>query len=107
MTVDNTKSEYSSLWDIDQIIDRGTTTVGSGTTAIHTLSDANYPSTHEVQFKPTGSTKWYEVGQNATSNTIATLFTFYTYTLGSSLYVVTSSAGTVRHFVWQDKLNYD
>lgn len=106
MSVDNTKAKYSSMWDIDQQVASGTTSVSSGTTAIYTLPSSTEPSTHEVQFKPSGSTKWFDVGTGATSNTVATLFTFYTYTLGSSLYVVTSSAGTIRYYIYQDKINY-
>lgn len=106
MSVDNTKAKYSSLWDIDQQVATVTASVSATATSIYTLSDSSNPSVYEAQFKPTGSTKWYDVGDGATANTQATLFTFYTYTSGGSIYVVPSVAGIARLFIYQDKVNY-
>lgn len=67
MAIDNTKLDYSSLWDIDKIIDfrTRTTSVASGS-----FSSVNIPHTYGyrpyiiAQYKPSTQSVWFESGQN-------------------------------------------
>lgn len=106
MAVDDSKIGYYSGWDIDQLVDTDTVSVSSGDSLVLTISgDPTIPVAH-AQFQPSGSTKWFDEGTNSTNNTQAGLFTFYTYISGSSFRAVTSSAGTIRYYKWQDKVDY-
>jgi len=102
MAVDDTKINYYSGWEIDQIIDQGTVSVGSGTSIVASLSNAENPNVYEVQFQPSGLQEWYMIGQNSTNATIANGFSFSTYVDGADIYITTSSAGTARYFIWSD-----
>lgn len=109
MAVDPTKIAYSSGWDIDQLVTTNTgspTSIGSGSTAIYTITGTVALPDFKVQFKPTGSTFWFEPGTSSTNGTVAGEFTFSTYISGSSIFITTSTAGTARYFVWADKFNY-
>ena len=107
MTVDNTKLQYYSNWDIDQMVASDIKTVGTGTTLIYTVpSNSVALPIFEMQFKPTGSFSWYGAGANSTDGTIGSLFTFYSYLQGTGIYSVTTSSGTVRYFIYSDKINY-
>lgn len=109
MAVDSTKIGYSSTWDIDQLIATNTdnpTSVASGSTAIYTITGSVTLPDFKVQFKPTGSTFWFEPGTSSTNGTVAGEFTFSSYVSGSSIFITTSTAGTARYFVWADKFNY-
>lgn len=106
MPVDNSKLNYFSEWDIDQLLANKDIAVGSGATAIYTIS-GNVPiPEYEVYFKPTGSTFWYQMGTSSSLGTIATTFTAYSYISGSSIFINAPSAGTARYFIWADKVNY-
>lgn len=109
MTVDATKIAYYSGWDIDQLVATNTdnpTTVGSGSTAIYTISGAIALPDFKVQFKPTGSAFWFDTGTNSTDGTIAGVFVFSSYISGPSIFITTSTGGQARYFVWADKFNY-
>lgn len=106
MAVDNDKLNYYSAWDIDQLVASDTVLVGSGATAIYAITSPITLPEFEVQFQPTGSTLWYEVGESSTNATLAGLFTFYSYISGSSVFINAPGAGTARYFIWGDKINY-
>lgn len=101
--MDDSKLIFSSSWDIDQLVDTGTAAVGgAGETTIYTFTgDA---PVFEVQFKPSGDTRWYSAGMNSTSDTTAGLFYFTPYISGSTIKIHTESAGTARYFIWADKV---
>lgn len=106
MATDDSKLNYLSTWDIDQLVTTDSISVGSGATAIYTIT-GNVPIPEfEVQFKPTGSTFWYQMGMSSSSATVATTFMAYSYISGSSIFINAPSAGTARYFVWADKVNY-
>ncbi|CAB4132579.1 hypothetical protein UFOVP253_37 [uncultured Caudovirales phage] len=104
-TLDDTKANYASKWDIDQLFATNTVPVGVGTTAVYTIP-GTIPAipVYEVQLQVGG--KWYQAGGFATSNTIATLQSFSTYISGNQIFITTGVAGTARYFVWTDKVNY-
>lgn len=106
MAVDDTKISYSNTWDIDQQITSSTVAVGAGDTAVLTVPGVNAIPVTEVQFQPTGSTKWFQPGVNSTANTLATNFTWYSYLTGGILRVSTTIAGTVRYYIYADKMDY-
>lgn len=106
MATDDTKLSYLSTWDIDQLLDTDTKSVGSGDTAIYTITGQFPIPEYEVQFQPTGSTFWYEAGMSSSNGTVAGSFTFYSYINGSSIFINAPTAGTARYFVWADKINY-
>src|SRR6185503_15110191 len=97
--MNDSNAAFSSTWDIDQLVDSDTVAVSSGDTSILTISGS---SAFEVQFQPSGSSKWYGEGLSSTNNTLAGTFVFYSYQTATALHVVTPSAGTVRYFVWAD-----
>ena len=102
MAVDDTKVNYYSGWEVDQLIAQGSFSVSTGTTLVHSLSDAQNPNVYELQFQPSGVAQWYRIGTNSTNATVANLFNFSSYVDGSSLYATTSSGGTIRYFIWSD-----
>lgn len=106
MTTDNTKLNYFSRWDIDQLIATSTVAIGSGTTSIYTIPSTNPIPEYEVQFQPSGSPYWYGMGTSSTNGTLAGTFTPYSYISGTSLSIVAPIAGNARYFVWADKVNY-
>lgn len=103
--LDDTKVNYASKWDIDQLFATNTVAVGVGTTAVYTIP-STIPSVpvYEVQLQ-VGS-KWYQAGLLATSNTLATSQNFSTYISGNQIFITTTVAGTARYFIWTDKVNY-
>lgn len=109
MAVDPTKINYSSEWDIDQLVATNANapgSIGAGITSIYTIPPAVPLPDFKIQFKPTGSAFWFENGTSSTDGTTANLFTFSTYVQGTSIIITTSTAGTLRYFVWADKFNY-
>lgn len=103
----NERLKYLTTWDIDQLIASDEVAIsGAGSTTLLNPCPVPFPE-FMMQFKPSGSTKWYDMGMNSTTNTLAGLAVFYGYlTTGNALVAVTPSAGTVRYFVWADKVNY-
>lgn len=106
MTVDNSKLNYYSAWDIDQLIATDTVLVGLGDTAIFTITGQITVPEFQVQFKPISSTYWYEMGTSSTDGTVGNTFTAWSYISGSSVFMHAPSAGTARYFVWGDKVDY-
>lgn len=107
MSKDNTKLYFSSDWEIDQLYATASISVGSGTVAVYTFpTDIPALPVYHIQFKPTGSSVWYDPGTYMTSATLATQKVFYTYILSGTAYAVLPNSGTVRYFIWTDKVNY-
>lgn len=105
MSVNNGNLLFSSDWEIDQLAATSSVAVSSGTTAIYTVNtDVTLPI-FVVQFKPSGSSYWYQPGYSSTDATLANLFSFSCYLYSGALYITTASAGTARYFVWSDKVN--
>lgn len=106
MTVDNSKLNYYSGWDIDQLVASDSIVVSPGTTALYTIPSSlpTLPS-FEVQLKPTGSSKWFQAGSYTTSDTYATHNSFVAYIQSGVIYIV-CAGGTARYFVWSDKVDY-
>jgi hypothetical protein len=100
------KLGFSSEWDIDQLLASNTVTIGSGDTVLFNIYSSAEPNAFEVEFQPTGSSKWFKAGYNSTNNTLAGGFLFYTYVLGLGIHINTTTAGKARYFVWADKYNY-
>lgn len=100
-TVDNSKTAYYSGWDIDQLVTTNSIAVSPGDTSVFSVVGMLFP-VYELQFKPTGSTKWYSEGMSSTNNTLANLFIFSSYITGSAVHAVTSTSGTIRYYVWED-----
>lgn len=109
MAVNSAKIGYSSEWDIDQLIATNAdnpTTVAAGDTAIYSIPGPVVLPDFKVQFKPSGSTFWFDPGTSSTNGTVAGEFTFSTYISGSSIHITTSTGGAARYFVWADKIDY-
>jgi hypothetical protein len=106
MATDNTKLNYLSTWDIDQLVATGEVAVSSGNTAIVTVPTTG-PALplFEVYFKPGSSSKWFQVGQYSTANTLATVQNCYSGILNRQLYLYSSTSGIARYFIWQDRLD--
>lgn len=101
MAVDESKLAYSSDWDIDQLVASDDVGIGVGTTTVYTISDASDPPTYQVQFQPSGDTKWYNCGANSTDNGVS-FFNVLAYIDGTALRVSATVAGTARYRIWQD-----
>ena len=107
MIRNDSKLDYSSEWDIDQLLTTNSVSVPSGTSSIYTIP-ATLPAipVFHVYFRPSGSAKWYESGAYSTSGAYAALQSFYTYVSGNSISINTTVAGTAKYYVWSDKVNY-
>lgn len=107
MSVDDTKLNYLSSWDIDQLVDTDTISVGSGATAVFTITSP-LPSSivYEIQFQPGDSGPWYQAGEYSTDGTLANSASFYTYINAGQLFINTPVTGKARYFVWSDKIDY-
>lgn len=105
MTVDATKLRYFSGWDIDQLVATGTLAVGVGATPVYAIPATVPLPEFEVQLQPTGSSFWYRPGANSSAGATVNI-NFYTYILGTSIFINTDTPGTARYFVWADKFNY-
>lgn len=106
MSAIDTSLNYLSSWDIDQLVATDVVTAGIGATALYTIPSTLPPiPVYDVQFRPTGSTVWYQAGIYSTNGTIAAGSSFYTYVLGNVLYIF-SAGGSARYFIWSDKVNY-
>jgi hypothetical protein len=101
VSVDDSKLNYYSGWDIDQLVDSGTVAVGSGITAIYTVT-GSLPSVpiYEVQFEQ--SNVWHQVGQYSTTGRFAGGQSFYTYLQSGKIFINAPASGNARYFVWSD-----
>lgn len=102
MTVDRTKLAFSSSNDIDNLIATGTVAVGAGVSAVTNYASVSLPPVFVLQFQPNSTTLWYQMGGNDHGGAIA----LHGYADVGTIYINASIAGTVRYFVWSDKINY-
>lgn len=116
MVLDDSKLNYSSSWDIDQLVvsnDTSATTftnrvvVPIGTTLISTVP-TGLPDIPEfdVQFQIANLTRWYYPGSYSTNGTVAGLHAFSVFLQNRGIYITTDIAGTAKYFIWADKVNY-
>lgn len=106
MARDDSKLTFYTGWDIDQLVVTNDVAVASGdkiVTVIPTPLLGTKP-TFSIMFKPTGSNNWYQEGTSSTNTSFLNQFTSYGYLFGNDLHVV-SPAGTVRYYIWADKVN--
>lgn len=108
MARDDTKLNYYSGWDIDQLFASNADAplaIGAGTTAVYTIP-ASLPAVpvYEVQLQVGG--RWYQAGMFATANTLASSQSFSTYITGNQIFITSSVAGNARYYIWTDKVNY-
>lgn len=103
MARDDSKLNFYSGWEIDQQTQTNTVGVGAGDTAIVAVS--GYPL-YELQFKPNGSNYWFRSGVSCSDGATGGIFAFYGYLEGGYLKVHSDIAGTVRYFIYSDKVNY-
>ncbi len=105
MAIDDTKLNYYSGWDIDQLADTVIMPVTPGTTAIYTIPSTSVPMPiFMVQLLISG--RYYQAGTYSTDATLSGLGTFYSYISGNQIFVNTTSAATARCYIWTDKVNY-
>ena len=106
MSIDNTKAKFSSLWDIDQLVEQPIVrSVDAGVNNIYTITTSPSIPTYEVQFKPTGSTRWFSEGMSSTNDTVAGKVTMFSYVASNTISVNCPSSGTVRLFLWRDRID--
>ena len=109
MSVDDTKLAFYSEWDIDQLIATAEVPVTLVATSLYTYTTSDAPY-FEVQFKPTGSTQWFQCGVNSLAGTLAGVFSFKAYISSTSIYIdvdaggTAITGGTARYFIWADKV---
>lgn len=107
MAVDNSKLNYFSAWDIDQLVASGEVAVASGTTIL-TAVPAGLPAVavFEVYFKPGSGSRWYRAGIYSTNGALSGQGSFYSIIANKQLYIATTTNGIARYFIWQDKVDY-
>jgi hypothetical protein len=98
MATDDDKLQFSTDWDIDQLVDSGSMDVASGTTTIYTLPDAGFPPVFEVHAN--FDSAWHQPGTNSNNHYL------HAFVSGSSLRVTVNVACTVRYWIWSDKITY-
>lgn len=105
MATDNTKLNFLSSWDIDQLVTSGEVAVPSGTSFIIAVpSGLPAVPVFEVQLKVNG--RWYQTGHFSTAGTTASQQGFYTYVDSGGIYITSTINGIARYYIWQDKVNY-
>ena len=97
MSVDETKVAFYSNWDIDQLIDSGSSSVSTGTTALTSIDGVK---DWKVQLEVSG--KKYDPGTSSTN--ASTTFRFYSYVDSGTLYIETNQAGTAHWYIFEDDL---
>ena len=103
MAVDKTKLAFNSNNEIDRLVATGTVGVGAGVSQITTFASASLPPIFSLQFQPSGSPLWYATGHSDHGGTNIYL---HSYIENAAIMANCSHAGTVRYFVWSDKVNY-
>lgn len=107
VAVDDTKIGYASEWDIDQLVATADVAVGSGDTAIYTIT-GSLPAipVYEVQFQPGGSGPFYQAGAYSTDGTLANTSSFSTYISAGQIFITAFTTGVARYYVWSDKVDH-
>jgi len=106
MAMTTTNTAFSSTWDIDQLIQTGTAVISSPSATITATPNSPTLQMFEVQFQPTGSSKWFQVGYGTISNNIASGFYCYSSIDTNNLYFSSLVAGNLRFFFWEDRIDY-
>jgi hypothetical protein len=106
MTLNQDNLAFSSNWEIDQLIDTQQVGVGSADSNVYTIPSSLTVPVFEVYFQPSGSAGWYLPGTNSLDGTTGSSFAFNAYQIGNQIHAITDRAGTVRIFIWKDRLNY-
>jgi hypothetical protein len=113
MAVDDSKLNYSSEWDIDQLVYTGEVAVNVGAGSATTIFSipAGLPSlpVFNVQLYSVAVNLWFSPGQNSLIGDFANGFSFYTYLNNGTIYLVPSISLTgqkARYFVWSDKVDH-
>lgn len=106
--IDEDKLSFSSNWEIDQLVytNQDSPASASGVTLLRVIDTPVALPDFLVQFKPTGSTKWYSAGRNSTDGSSAGFFTFFGYIQSGALYVYSTISGEARYYLWADKVDY-
>lgn len=106
-TVDDSKVNYYSGWDIDQLVASNKVVVPSGTSLVVAIP-AGLPAVpnYEVQFQLSGFSRWYQAGAFSTDGTLANVHSFNSYVSGGNIYINTTTAGTAKYFIWSDKVDH-
>lgn len=106
MAINNSKLNFLSTWDIDQLVATGEVAVPGNLVSVVAIP-AGLPAlpVYEVYFKHGSGSKWYQVGQYSTANTTATAANSYSYIQNGQLFVATVTNGIVRYYFWQDRID--
>lgn len=107
MSRDDSKLNFYSGWDIDQLVATNTIPISSGTSLV-TAVPASLPPIpeYEVQFSPNGN-GWFQQGAWSGDGTLTHLHSFSAYLVpGSGIYITTDISGFARYFIWSDKVDY-
>lgn len=116
MAFDDSKLNYSSQWDIDQLVAANDTSsptftnriaVPAGTSAVVAIPSSlpDYPE-YTVQFQISGLSRWYSPGGYSTDGTLAGYHQFSVYVQNRVIYITTDTPGIAKYFIWADKVNY-
>jgi hypothetical protein len=100
--MDNTKVLFNSGWLIDEMEASGEMAAGVGTTEVYTLPDSSHLPVFDIQFSP-GSDQWYNVGPLDHTGSINSCHAWID---AGKIYFSTDIAGTIRYYIWSDKVNY-
>lgn len=108
MVPDDTKTAFSSTWEIDKQV---VTDTIAGITATDTLlvpaPIPDYPQfDFEIQFKPNGYNRWYRSGGASLTNNASNQIVVFGYLRDGALWLRSNTPGTVRYFIYADKVNY-
>jgi hypothetical protein len=110
MTVNNSKLNYYSSWQIDQLVTGNPAPRVVVPIGVSFLADVptDLPDVPEfdVQFQIATFQRWYSPGAYSTNGTLAGMHYFNVYIQNRKLYIDTDIAGTARYFMWADKVDY-
>lgn len=107
MSRDDTKLNYYSGWDIDQLVSSTTMNVGIGTTAVYTIP-TTLPSrpVFEILFIRTGFTRYYQPGRYSPNGTLASSKAFSSYQNGNQIFITVAETGTAKVLIYSDRYDY-
>jgi hypothetical protein len=100
MALDESGIQYSSNWDIDQIVSVTPTSSPGGDVVVGTFTGD--PPVFEVMAKPTGETFWVQPGRNGVD--FGPNFIMVSYISGTDIHVLTSASCDIRCYIWSDKV---
>lgn len=106
MARDDTKLQYASPWDIDQLIENNEKDITTADTVLFTNTIVSTISSYEVYFKPSGDTRWFKMGRGSTNGSFTGAVSAFAYMSGNALHIKSNLNGRARWFVWSDKVDY-